>query len=93
MSKEKGMEIHAWCIMTRHIHLVFRSVKNQKPELLIRDLKSLGKPIADVSSIKAISDPLKGFFPDKKLCPQIICMSVIYNWQNDKKIPLENVQE
>lgn len=37
--KNKGMEIHAWCIMTNHVHLVFRSVKGQKPELLIGDLK------------------------------------------------------
>jgi REP element-mobilizing transposase RayT len=37
--KEKGLEIHAWCIMTSHVHLVFRSTKGQKPELLIGDLK------------------------------------------------------
>jgi len=37
--KEKGMEIFAWCIMTNHIHLVFRSIKGQKPELLLGDFK------------------------------------------------------
>ena len=37
--KEKGLEIHAWCIMSSHVHLVFRSIKEQKPELLIGDLK------------------------------------------------------
>ena len=37
--KEKGMEIFALCIMTNHIHLVFRSVKGQKPELLLGDFK------------------------------------------------------
>ena len=37
--KEKGMEIFAWCIMTNHVHLIFRSVKEQKPELLLGDLK------------------------------------------------------
>jgi REP element-mobilizing transposase RayT len=37
--KNKGLEIHAWCIMSNHVHLVFRSVKDQKPELLIGDLK------------------------------------------------------
>ena len=36
---EKGMEIHAWCIMPSHIHLVFRSAI-QKPDELIRDFKS-----------------------------------------------------
>lgn len=33
------MEIHAWCIMTNHVHLIFRSLDTQKPELLLRDLQ------------------------------------------------------
>ncbi len=37
--REKGMEIYAWCIMNNHMHLVFRSVKGQKPELLLGDFK------------------------------------------------------
>lgn len=37
--KEKGMEIFAWCIMTNHVHLIFRSAEKQKPELLIGDFK------------------------------------------------------
>ena len=37
--REKGMEVFAWCIMTNHVHLIFRSIKGQKPELLIGDLK------------------------------------------------------
>ena len=37
--KNKGLEIHAWCIMSNHVHLVFRSINGQKPELLIGDLK------------------------------------------------------
>ena len=37
--KNKGLEIHAWCIMTNQVHLVFRSSLGQKPELLIGDLK------------------------------------------------------
>jgi len=35
----KGMEIFAWCIMTNHVHLIFRSVNDQKPELLLGDFK------------------------------------------------------
>ena len=35
----KGMEIYAWCIMTNHLHLIFRSIENQKPELLLGDFK------------------------------------------------------
>lgn len=37
--KEKGMEIIAWCIMTNHVHLIFRSVKGQKPENILGDFK------------------------------------------------------
>lgn len=37
--KEKGMEIFAWCIMTNHVHLIFRSIKGQKPEMLLGDFK------------------------------------------------------
>ncbi|HNW69910.1 MAG TPA: transposase [Bacteroidales bacterium] len=37
--KEKGMEIFAWCIMTNHVHLIFRDVKQKKPQLLIGDFK------------------------------------------------------
>ncbi len=35
----KGMEIFAWCIMTNHIHLVFRSTGTKRPEQLLGDFK------------------------------------------------------
>jgi len=37
--QNKGMEIFAWCVMTNHVHLIFRSVNEQKPELLLGDFK------------------------------------------------------
>ena len=37
--KQKGLEIHAWCVMSSHVHLIFRSINGQNPELLIGDLK------------------------------------------------------
>ena len=37
--QNKGMEIIAWCIMTNHVHLVFRSIEGQKPELILGDFK------------------------------------------------------
>ncbi|MEX1003070.1 MAG: transposase [Crocinitomicaceae bacterium] len=37
--KEKGMEVYAWCIMTNHVHLVFRSVGGHPPQLLLGDFK------------------------------------------------------
>ncbi len=33
------MEIATWCIMTNHVHLIFRSVKGQHPSLLLGDFK------------------------------------------------------
>jgi REP element-mobilizing transposase RayT len=50
--KEKGLEIQAWCIMTSHIHLVFRSIKGQKPELLMGDLKRFTSKVI----VKAIEE-------------------------------------
>ena len=50
--KNKGMEIYAWCIMTSHVHLIFRSIKEQKPELLIGDFKRY----TSKSIVKAIAD-------------------------------------
>lgn len=49
--REKGMEIFAWCIMTNHVHLVFRSIKGEKPELLLGDFKRFTSK-AVVSAIK-----------------------------------------
>lgn len=37
--KNKGMEVVAWCIMTNHVHLVFRSIEGQHPSLLLGDFK------------------------------------------------------
>lgn len=37
--QNKGMEVFAWCIMSSHIHLIFRSVTGQKPGLLLGDFK------------------------------------------------------
>src|SRR5690606_895189 len=37
--KHKGMEIFAWCIMTNHVHLVFRSINGLDPANLLGDFK------------------------------------------------------
>lgn len=50
--QEKGMEIFAWCIMTNHVHLIFRSSSEQKPELLLGDFKRF----TSNAIIKAIKD-------------------------------------
>ena len=33
------MEIYAWCIMTNHVHLVFRSINDSKPQDLLGNFK------------------------------------------------------
>lgn len=35
----KGMEIYAWCIMSNHVHLLFSSGKEEKPELTLGSFK------------------------------------------------------
>jgi site-specific recombinase XerD len=78
--------------------IVFSKYINEiRPELLRCDtdkllLSKLGKPIS-VDGIHAIIEPLKPLFPDRNLNPRTIRMSVICNWLNEKKIPLERVQE
>lgn len=37
--KAKGMEIYAWCIMTNHMHLAFRSIGEYQPEQILGDFK------------------------------------------------------
>lgn len=66
-----------------------RMLRSATDKLIIT---KLGKPIA-VNSIHAMIEPLKPLFPDKNLNPQTIRMSVICNWLNEKKLPLEKVQE
>jgi len=46
------MEIFACCIMTNHVHLVFRSVNELKPELLLGDFKRFTRR----AILKAIED-------------------------------------
>lgn len=53
--KEKGMEIVAWCIMTNHVHLIFRSVKGQLPSLLLGDFKRF----TNKAVVKAIQNNLR----------------------------------
>lgn len=36
---KKGMETIASCIMTNYAHLIFRSIKGEKPEQLLGDFK------------------------------------------------------
>jgi REP element-mobilizing transposase RayT len=50
--KNKGLEIFAWCIMTNHVHLIFRSVGERAPELIVGDFKRF----TSKAIVKAIID-------------------------------------
>ena len=50
--KEKGMQIIAWCIMSNHMHLVFRSIADNKPQDILGDFKRF----TSKAIVKAIKD-------------------------------------
>ncbi|HBL77415.1 MAG: transposase [Bacteroidetes bacterium GWF2_42_66] len=63
--KEKGMEIFAWCIMTSHIHLIFRSGRGQKPGLLIGDFKRFTSKAIVKAIIENPKESRKEFLLDR----------------------------
>jgi REP element-mobilizing transposase RayT len=63
--QEKGMEIYAWCIMTSHIHLIFRSAGEQKPELLIGDFKRFTSKAIVKAIIENPKESRKDFLLDQ----------------------------
>jgi REP element-mobilizing transposase RayT len=88
--QNKGMEIFAWCIMTNHVHLVFRSVGEHKPEDLLGDLKRF----TSREIIKAIIDNPKESRKDwlleqfKKAADQTSNVNKYQFWRHDNK-PIE----
>lgn len=76
--------------IARYIDEVRSKMLMTKTDKLI--LNKLGKPIS-VDGIHSVIEPLKGLFPDRKLNPQTIRMSVICNWLNERKLTLEQTQE
>jgi integrase/recombinase XerD len=84
-------------LLAKQILLFSKYINEVRPRMLRSTTENLiitklGKPIA-VNSIHAMIEPLKSLFPDKNLNPQTIRMSVICNWLNEQKLPLEKVQE
>lgn len=81
------------------VSLLTKYLEDSRPFLLNKKRPSsrlfITKLGADesVDTIHAMFDPLKMLFPGRKLCPSTIRMSVISNWLNDRKIPLEDVQQ
>lgn len=88
--KHKGMKIYAWCVMPNHVHLVFRSMVDQKPELLLGDFKRFTSQNI-VSAIK--QDPhetRKDFFLTKFSIAASKSSNVkhLQFWQHDNR-PIE----
>ncbi|MBS2213735.1 transposase [Carboxylicivirga mesophila] len=53
--KQKGMEVYAWCIMSNHMHLIFKCTNGMKPEVLLGDFKRFTSRVL----VKAIQDNLQ----------------------------------
>ncbi len=84
-------------LVSRQMILFEKYITEVRPKLLRGStekliLNKLGKPLS-VDGIHSIVEPLKSLFPERNLNPKTIRMSVIANWLNEKKIPLERVQE
>jgi integrase/recombinase XerD len=84
-------------LLAKQILLFSKYINEVRPRMLRSatdklTIGKLGKPIT-VDSVHAMIEPLKPLFPDKNLNPKTIRMSVICNWLNEQKLPLEHVQE
>jgi integrase/recombinase XerD len=84
-------------LLAKQILLFSKYINEVRPKMLRSTtdkliIGKLGKPIT-VDSVHAMIQPLKPLFPDKNLNPKTIRMSVICNWLNEQKLPLEHVQE
>jgi len=88
--QNKGMEIAAWCIMTNHVHLIFRGIKGYRPELLLGDFKRF----TSKAIIKAIKEnpqkSRKEFLLNqfRKVANETSNVKRYQFWQHDNK-PIE----
>ncbi len=83
----KGMEIFAWCIMSNHVHLIFRSTDNIRPEILLGDFKRYTSKVLT----KAIKEsPSKNSFLEQfeESGRQSSNVKKYQFWQHDNK-PIE----
>jgi integrase/recombinase XerD len=74
-------------LVPKQMILFYNYINETYPELLKRKtdkfiLTKLGSPIT-VDSIHVMIERLRGLFPDRKLNPQTIRMSMICNWLNE----------
>ena len=88
---QRHMEMHnkQFMIFERYIKEGRKKLKREETEALL--LGKLGNRIS-VEDIHYLASTFKTLFPDRNLNPLTIRQSVIANWLNEKKIPLEQVQ-
>lgn len=85
-------------LKSNQIKLIYNYLNETRPKMMWRSktdkllLNKLGHPIS-VDGINAMLDPLAAIYPDRKLNPRSIRMSVISNWLNENKLTLEAAQE
>lgn len=87
---ELGGQYHWNLQLAKNIDEVRPKTLMMRTDILV--LNKLGKPFT-VDGVGSIIEPLKCLFPDRKLNPQTIRMSVICNWLNERKLTLEQTQE
>ncbi len=87
---EKEMEIFAWCIMTNHVHLIFRSASNQKPEKVLGDFKRFTSKAIVKEIIENPKESRKDFLLEQFLKAGTISSNVnkYQFWRHDNK-PIE----
>ena len=88
--REKGMEIIAWCIMTNHIHLIFRSVGGQHPSLLLGDFKRFTSKTIVKAIHNSSDESRKKYYLDsfRKAASRSSNVNNYQFWQHDNK-PIE----
>jgi len=84
------MEIFAWCIMSNHVHLIFRSVKGQNPELLLGDFKRFTSKAIVKAIQDSISESRKDWLLEQfaKAASQSSNVKGFQFWRHDNK-PIE----
>ncbi len=84
------MEVFAWCIMTSHVHLVFRSAGEYKPEDLLGDIKRFTNRKIIQAIIENPKESRKEWLLEqfKKAAEQSSNVNKYQFWRHDNK-PIE----
>ena len=88
--QNKAMEVFAWCIMTSHVHLVFRSAGEYKPEDLLGDIKRFTNRKIIQAIIENPKESRKEWLLEqfKKAAEQSSNVNKYQFWRHDNK-PIE----